>query len=474
MGAAGELEAILPGRVYRDEYLVALYSREPSGARAGRLPSAVVFPESLEDVRRLVRYAYRRRVPLYPQGSATSLSGSAVPEDGVVVSMERMDRVRRVSLADGYVEAEAGVRLGELNALLAARGYMFPVDPASQAVATVGGAVNSGAGGMRGARYGTMRDWVLGLEAVVADEEASVIRPGCLTVKCRQGYDVARLIVGSEGTLAVVVSAVLRVTPLPEASPTVLAFFPSLRDLAEAVVELRERGLPLLIAEFMDEETVSAAAEFLGMKVPRGHMLLASVETCREAVKRMTETLLGAARRHRAVYADAAPGLREAEERGFLRLRRSLFPAQLHVSRRVLGVENPLVYVEDVAVPPSRLPEAVEEVRRVSAEMGLRVLMGGHVGDGNLHPAVGFDPGDPGQARRVHEWFHEVMRIAVELGGTVSAEHGIGLLKKQGLRMELEARGSPRLLELMAALKRVFDPRCILNPGKVVDCGGAG
>lgn len=458
-----------PGKVFSDEAVVRLYAREPSGLSSKELPLAVVFPETTGDVSRLAGFAYRHEVKLFPQGSTTSLSGSAVPlDEGVVVSFERMNRIKEISVVDSIVVVEPGVRIEELNLELAGHGYMFPVDPASMSVATIGGAINSGAGGMRGAKYGTMRDWVLGLELVLPDEKGSVIRVGCRTVKCRQGYDLTRLVVGSEGTLGLVTEAILRITPLPEAVVTVLAFYDRLEDLAETVVDIKASGVQPYIMEFMDKRTVSAAVEF--SKPPfraEGHMLLVSIDANREAVNRFAEWLRGVVSKHGASYVYLARSLGEAEEKKLFQVRRSLFPAQVYLSKHRLGIENPMVLIEDIAVPPSRLVEAVKAIRELEEKYGFYTLLGGHIGDGNLHPAVGFDPANREQAKRVEEWAMDVMRVAVELGGTVSSEHGIGLLKKKGLEMELEALGSLKALELMRAIKRVFDPKNILNPGKI-------
>lgn len=464
-----DLERLLGrDKVVAEESIVRLYAREPSGLQAGEPPLAVVFPEDTGDVSKLLAYAYRTRTPVYPQGSTTSLSGSAVPGPGVVVSTDRMRSVREVSVADGYVVAEAGVRIDELNLALAEKGYMFPVDPASSSVATVGGAVNSGAGGMRGAKYGTMRDWVLGLHVVLADERGTAMWIGCRTVKCRQGYDLVRLIVGSEGTLAFVTEAVLRITPLPEAVVTALAFFPSLEQLASAAVAIKEAGVQPYIMEFMDEETTRVAAEATGAAVKvEGAMLLVSVDVNREAVERMLRWLEDMLRRSGATSVYTARSAEEAEEKGLYQIRRAFLPA-VGLYAEKMGVEKPSIFIEDVAVPPTRLVEAVREITGLGEKYGLPALIGGHIGDGNLHPSVGFNPHDPETLGRVEEWFTDVMRVAIRLGGTVSSEHGIGLLKKKGLEMELRSLGAEKALDIMREIKRAFDPRGVLNPGKVV------
>ena len=467
--ALASLERSLRGKVIRDPAIVRLYAREPSGLEGAA--EAVVFPESLDDVRRLVRWAYRTGMAIYPQGSGTSLSGSAIPRPpGVVVSFERMNRILEESIVDSYVIVEPGVRIDELNDHLAAKGYMFPVDPASSAVATVGGAVNSGAGGMRGAKYGTMRDWVLGLELVLADEDATVVFAGCKTLKCRQGYDLARLIVGSEGTLALVTKAVLRITPLPEQVVYALAFYPSLEQVAETVVAIKEAGVQPLIMEFMDDRTVRIAARAARASVEaEGHMLLVGIDVQREAARRVLDWLVETLRSHGASKVYTAWTTEEALEKGLFTIRKNLFTAQVMATQERLGGKGRvMVLIEDIVVPPSRLVEAVRELRRLEEKYGLTMLLGGHIGDGNLHPAVGYDPGNSEEARRVEEWYHEVMELAVRLGGSVSAEHGIGMLKKKGLKMELDSRGSGRLLEIMRSIKRAFDPKGILNPGKVV------
>jgi len=456
------------GKVSSDPAVLGLYVREPSGMVGDAW--AVVFPEGENDVRVVLRECYRHGTPVFPQGSATSLSGNAVPGEGVVVSFERMNRVREVSVVDSLVVAEPGVRIDELNLELQRHGYMFPVDPASSSVATVGGAINNGAGGLRGAKYGTMRDWVLGLRLGLADGEESIIEVGCRTVKCRQGYDLTRLIVGSEGTLGLVTLAYLRITPLPEDTVYALAFYPGLDRLVDAFIDIKKSGLHPFMLEFMDAPTVRYASRNLSLPYePRGDMLLVGVETMREASRRVLDTLVELLEKHGAITVVTAHGWREAEEKKLLAVRKNLFAGQASMTmERLAGRGRPRVMIEDIVVPPSRVPEAVRRIRGLAKRYGLTVFLGGHIGDGNLHPAVGYDASSPEEERRVHEWFLEVMRIAVDLGGSVSAEHGIGLLKKKGLLMELEARKSVKALDIMRSIKAAFDPKGILNPGKLL------
>lgn len=453
-------------KVIDDPEIVSLYSREPSGISSKAM--AVVFPENIREVSKIASYAYKNDVPIYPQGSTTDLVGGAVPEPkGIVVSFERMNRIINVSVLDSIVDVEVGVRLGDLNVELAKYGYMFPIDPGSVNIATVGGAINGGAGGLRGAKYGTMRDWVLGLTIVLPDEAGTVMRIGCRTSKCRQGYDLVRLIVGSEGTLALVGEATLKITPIPETMATALAFFPTLESLFEAYKEIKSSGVQPLVMEFMDYETAKLAGEASQSPIKiEGHMFLVSVDCNLEAVDRVESWLKRVMEKNKALKVYTSKTIEGAEP--LFTIRRSLFPAQVAMASKLYPGRRKIVYMEDIAVPPSRLLEAVIAVKRISEEKGLKVSMGGHVGDGNLHPSVAFPVDDETIKKKVIEWELEVSKAAVELGGTVSAEHGIGLRKKEFLRMELEKLGSLKALEIMRGVKRVFDPKGILNPGKVV------
>jgi glycolate oxidase len=469
LDVASELRSLLgPEKVVTDPHVIRLYAREPSGLE-GHV-RAVVFPRTPEDASKILSWAYRREVYVYPQGSTTDLVGGAYPErPGIVVSTEKMNRIKEVSVLDSIVVVEPGVRLWDLNVELAKHGYMFPIDPGSVKVATVGGAVNTGAGGMRGARYGTMRDWVMGLTIVLADEEGTVMRIGCRTLKCRQGYDLVRLIVGSEGTLAFVAEAILKITPLPENVVVMLSFFPSLEDLIEAVIEIKRRAMDTLLMEFMDEDSARLAAETVGAEIkPDGHMLLVGVPVNREASERVISELAEIARKARARSIYTARSMQEAEDRKLLEIRRSLFATQAIITQREIRGRKVMMLMEDIAVPPSKLLEAVKGLKELERKYGFKMVLGGHIGDGNLHPTISYPADDEEAKRKALQWYYEVMELAIDLGGTVSAEHGIGTLKKKALEMELERLGARKALELMKGIKRVFDPKGILNPGKVV------
>lgn len=461
-----DLEKVLGrNKVYEDPSIVALYTREASGLEGAAF--AVVFPETTSDVSALVKWAYKKRVPLYPQGSASSLSGNSVPDKGVVVSFERMNRIHEINIVDSIADVEPGIRINDLNLELAGKGYTFPIDPASQSVATIGGAINNGSGGLRGARYGTMRDWVNQLEVVLPDENGTVLRLGCRTVKCRTGYDLVRLIIGSEGTLALVTRAILRITPLPEASPTVLGFFNNLEDLLAVYIELKSQKLPLLMTEFMDDLTVSVAKKRApGFEHVQGHMLLVSVESNYEAAQRIMDFVASIFKKYGAtVY--TAQNLGEAEAKGLLTIRRNLIPAGIEYVRAFWGKSTVFTFMGDIVVPPSKVADLVAGLRSLTERYKLPQALGGHIGDGNLHPVSGVVVGDKEASQRLYEWYLEVMKLAVRLGGSMSAEHGVGLVKKEGLKFEMEYLGSLKALEIMREIKKIFDPLNILNPGKI-------
>ncbi|AET31725.1 FAD-binding oxidoreductase [Pyrobaculum ferrireducens] len=432
-------------RFIEDGVTARLYVRDASFMEFSESIAGVVFPVDEEEVVKLVRWAARNKVPLFPQGSATSLSGNAsATAKGVVVSFEKMDKVE-VDPVDGVAVVGPGVRLEELNVELARYGLFFPVDPGSVKSATVGGAIANGAGGMRGAKYGTMKDWVLGLRVVTG--RGDLLRVGCRTYKCRNGYDLVRLFVGSEGTLGLVTEAILKLAPVPESAVAVLAYYDDLETLVEDVVRVRAGRLWPLFAEFLDAPTSAVVglesrnALFLGVDVNGG---------AEERALRRLESLVRGEVAQRALDWGNAMKLLEP--------RRRLFYGQISTAQRDGGV----LVIEDVAVPISKLPEAVRGLKKLAERHGLPLLLGGHIGDGNLHPATWYRRGEgPG---RVEKFLRDMAELVVKLNGTVSAEHGIGVLKKDLIKMEL----GEEALNYMRELKRVFDPYNILNPGKIL------
>lgn len=471
-----ELEARLGRRrVSRDPVVLGLHAVDASSYYfvpkdlADRF--VLVAPEGPEEVAEVVKVAYSHGVPVIPQGSSTDLSmGGGVVSlttayqvetlgGGVVIHTARMNRIPEISDVDRVAEVEPGLRIDSLNEELGGTGLFFPVDPASARAATVGGAIAAGSGGLRGARYGTMRDWVLGVEFV--DGIGRIHRTGCRTVKCRQGYDITRLMVGSEGTLGIITKAVLKLWPRPASIARVMAVFKGFRELYAFFMGVRRGRVPM-IAEYMDERVSEKVIRNLGLSIPPGHLVILDVEAgSGEEAERILRDLVESARAGGAVHVEGAVSGEEGFERIYM-VRRAMFPSFVRMRRRKH------VVAEDTAVPLSRIPEYVERLRSLERRHGRDIDLGGHLGDGNLHPHIEGDLDDPEDRRRIFEIAREMVAEAIRLGGTASSEHGIGSMKLDLLIMELRSLGSEHTIDLMRSIKRAFDPKWILNPGRVI------
>ncbi len=429
-------------RFVEDKYAAALYARDAliSGAAARIL--GVVFPIDESEVVKLVKWAIETKTPLFPQGSATSLSGNAAATaPGVVVSFEKMTKLE-IHPTDAIAIAQPGVRIEEMNAELSRYGLLFPVDPGSAKSATIGGAIANGAGGMRGVKYGTIRDWVLGLRVVTG--RGDLLRLGCRTHKCRNGYDLVKLFIGSEGTLGLITEATVKLAPTPASVIAILAYYDDIETLVEDVAAVRTSGVWPLFAEFVDAPT----AGLIGLE--ERNALFLGVDVVQGAEEWVLEKLS----KIRGDIAQTARGFQNAMK--LLEPRRKLFYGQIAAARRDGGI----LVIEDVAVPVSKLPTAVKKLKEAATRRGLPLLLGGHVGDGNLHPATWHR----GDFDRVKKFLEDMAEIVLELGGTISAEHGVGLLKRELLAREV----GEGVLRYMAEVKKLFDPHNVLNPGKVL------
>ena len=451
-------------KVSRDEFLLELHNRDAAYLKGDS--EIIVFPYELEDIRRIVKYCYRYGVKIYPQGGSSELTGSSIPrKDGIILSFIRMNRVLESRPWDGYVIVEPGLRLIELNMELEKDGYFFPIDPASIKSATVGGIINTGAGGLRGFKYGTTKDWVLGLEVVLPDESATVLNLGSKTLKAREGYDLTRLIVGSEGTLALVTKAILKVTRIPGNIVSIAGFFSDLRDLMEAVVRLRRENLDIILLEFVDSDTVELVKQHKDISLDAsGNMLIVGIVSHCNPDREIgiVEDIL---KTFNADNVISAYSFREAEEMGFYRIRRGFYTTLIEAAHR-LGGGDPILYIEDISVPPSYLPQVIDEIIRVVKDNGVYAGIAGHVGDGNLHPTLYVKNRE--DIPRLFKAADEIMDIALKYGGVISSEHGIGLYKRDALYRAYKYRNSLKALDIMKRIKEVFDPKNILNPGKVL------
>jgi glycolate oxidase len=446
------LREALGSRVVTDPEALRVLATDKSGwwSEGGAL--ALVEPTSLAEVQSAMRIAHAHGTPVVPRGAGTGLAGGATATAGsVVLGLSRMNRIVEVSLEDELAVVEAGVINQHLSDALVPHGYVYSPDPASKAISTIGGNIATNAGGLLCAKYGVTREAVLGLTAVLAD--GSVLRTGRRTVKGVTGYDLTALLTGSEGTLAVIVEATVRIRPIP-AGPvgTVSAFFADVTAAAAGCAAVTASRLRPAVMELMDAAAVAAVSAYLGREAAHPGAAYVLVQTdgpgAVEEAAAVRAVLEAAGGGRIEVSHDAAAG------EALLAFRRSFHP-----SLEVLGE----VLVEDVCVPRSALPAMFAEIERIGRERGIAIPTVSHAGDGNLHPNFVLPPGSVGVPDAIWEAADELFAACVRLGGTLTGEHGVGLLKKRWLEGELGAEG----VELQRRLKAVFDPRGLLNPGKV-------
>lgn len=430
---------------------LACYGFDASGLE-GR-PALVAWPKSAGEVSEVLRYAYERDMAVVPRGAGTGMTGGSVPPEGaVILSTEKLNRILEVDPDNLNAVVEPGVINGDFQRALAGRGYFYPPDPASMEFCTLGGNVAENAGGPRALKYGVTRDYVMQLEAALPD--GRIITTGVRTHKGVVGYDLTRLLVGSEGTLAVVTKIRLRFLPMPEDVTTLLAFFADVEAAGRAVSEIIASGILPRTLEFMDRECVKAVEKFkpTGLPTAIDALLLIELDGYPEVIEKEAERVLGICRSWRARCEVAA----DEEARARLwESRRAVSPALFHIS--------PTKINEDIVVPRSRLPEMLGALGRLSEESGIPIVNFGHAGDGNIHVNIMADKRDKKLYAKAESLVGEIFRKVLELGGTISGEHGVGLTKAAFIGMEIgEAE-----LGLMRGIKRAFDPKGLLNPGKI-------
>ncbi|WP_117238415.1 FAD-binding oxidoreductase [Thermus sediminis] len=412
----------------------------------GEAPLAVVLPESTAEVQALVRLSQRHGVPLVPRGAGSGLSGGAVPlGEALVVAFTRMTRLE-VDPLGRTAWAEPGVTTAQLSQAARPYGLFYPPDPASSHTSTLGGNLGENAGGPLCFKYGVTGDYVLELEWV--DGEGEVWRLS------REAYDLPGLLIGSEGTLGLITGARLRLLPLPRYRATLMALFPGVEALAEAVSQGIALGAVPAKLEFMDKSAVNAVEAYLGMGLPRDRALLL-VETDGDDRELVEEELSLLERTALELGAEVKRARDEGEAEALWRARRSVSPA--------LGRLRPKRVNEDIAVPRSALPRVVGELEALGRAFGLLLVQFGHIGDGNLHPNILYDPRlEPEE--RVWALAHEIARVALRHGGVLSGEHGIGFMKRPFMAEALD----PATLGFLRRVKAALDPRGVLNPGKVL------
>jgi len=440
------------------EVLASLNHDEAEWAPAG-MPLAAVRAHSSEEVQRVVAACAERNIPVVTRGAGTGLSGGANAVDGcVVLDMSKMNKILEIDADNMIAVVEPGVVNNDLKAAVAGHGLWYPPDPASAPWSTIGGNVATNAGGLCCLKYGVTRDYVLGLEAVVGGPAGSYgtkVRLGRRTTKGVSGYDLVGLFVGSEGTLGVVTEVTLRLRPARREAPrTVVGAFDSVVAAGNAVAESTRRGLLPAALELLDRTCLQAVEDWkhLGLSATAEALLLAQIDTPGAAGEQeaaaMTEAFEGAG----ALWAEQSTDEVEAEQ--LFSARRLAYPALERLGP---------VLTEDVCVPRSKVPEMLTAITEIARRHAATIATIAHAGDGNLHPMILCPPDDDAARKAAQSAFEEMLTAAIAVGGTVTGEHGVGLLKRGGMRQEMSAE----VLAMHQAVKRTFDPLDLFNPGKV-------
>ncbi|OAZ69259.1 (S)-2-hydroxy-acid oxidase [Bacillus siamensis] len=454
-------------REAKEQFIRAVGKENYDDSAAGRLvysydaapqlqamPDAVIAPRCADDVSRILTICSRHDIPIVPRGSGTNLCGGTCPsEGGLVLLFKHMNRILEIDEENLTATVQPGVITQDMIHAVERKGLFYPPDPSSMKISTIGGNINENSGGLRGLKYGVTRDYVLGLEAVLASGD--VIRTGGKLTKDVAGYDLTRLFVGSEGTLSVVTEATLKLVPKPETKKTLLALYEHIEAAAESVSAIiAEKIIPATL-EFLDQPTLQVIEDYakIGLPTDAKAVLLIEQDGDSDTVRRDMEKIEAICKNGAAVSVQTA----ETEEEAFAltEARRSALSA--------LARLKPTTILEDATVPRSQIANMVRAINEIAETYGLSICTFGHAGDGNLHPTCTTDIRNTEEMERVEKAFAAIFEKAIELGGTITGEHGVGIVKAPYLEMKLKTEG----ITAMKAIKQALDPQNLLNPGKI-------
>ena len=425
------------------------------GTFAAHVPDGVVSPDSTEQVSSILQVAYREAIPVIPRGMASGLAAGTVAfGGGLVLNLTRMNRILEIDHQNMTATAQSGVITSDLATAVEAEGFFYPPDPASIRQSTLGGNVVCNSGGPRCLKYGVTGDYVMALEAVLSD--GRVLRTGNKCIKDVTGYDLVHLLIGSEGTLAVVTEVTVKLLPKPKEKRTALAIFSDIEKASQAVNDILLTGVLPATLEIVDETAINCVEEYLhlGLDCTADAMLIIETDGDPQSAAHEIEIAADVCRQAGAKEVQVAKD--QAESDDLWKARRSVSPSLGRVRPNKLG--------EDIVVPRSAIPDMIIRIKEISLKHDLPIVIFGHAGDGNLHPNILFDRRDQEEWERVEAAVGDLFAAAVELGGTLSGEHGVGVLKRPYLEMAL----GPLAVEVMQGIKKALDPRGILNPGKVL------
>lgn len=420
------------------------------------LPEAVIYPHSVEEISQVMQFANRELVPVTPRGAGSGLSGGSVPtEGGLVMVITDLNRIKEVNTDDLYLVCESGAITIDVDNAVKPFGLMYPPDPSSNATSTIAGNIAEDAGGLRGLKYGVTHDYVLELEVVVPTGE--IIRCGSKAVKSVSGYNLQQLMVGSEGTLGIITEASLNLLPLPKHTESMLAVFETAEAAGMAVAAIIKAGIIPCTLELLDNATINAIENFksCGLPTDAGAVLLIEADGVKEAAIQEAAEIIGVCKNS---------GAREVRKAETAAERDALWSGR-RTALSALANLRPTVVLEDATVRRSRIPAMLRAVDEIAKKYNVQVGTFGHAGDGNLHPTFLTDVRDKEEFSRVEAAIDELFEAAMKLEGTISGEHGIGVMKKKYLPMEF----SPATLATFKRVRQALDPKGIMNPGKLID-----
>ena len=451
-----ELEKFLP----KDNILSTLeecyvYSQDGTNTRVSdKTPDTVIFPETIEDIQKVMKFANKNNMPVTARGAGTNLIGACLPDfGGIVMNLSKMNKIISINKTDMTAIVQPGLVVGELQKQVEKLGLFFPPDPSNLRVSTVGGAIAQSAGGPKTFKYGTTKDYILGLKVVLAD--GSLMITGSNTIKNATGYPLTQMFIGSEGTLGIVVEATLKLIPKPESSRVMLAYFDNIEDAALSVNNIIDSKIFPSTIDFMDNNSITTIEKFYpaNLRTDKTAALIIEIDGTKESVQSDGDKLTKVLAESNAT--DITISNTEEEYQKIWTARRASFAAAAKL--------RPDVVTDDVIVPRSKLPELINGINNICDKYHLETCLVGHVGDGNVHPQIALNLENEEEHRNYIKAKEEIYELTIRLGGTLSAEHGIGAEKKKYLSMAVDSNA----IEYMKKIKYVFDPKNILNPNKI-------
>lgn len=430
------------------------YSTDASNfENKGKIPDLVIFVETIDEVQKILKFANEHEIPIVSRGAGTNMVGACVcSKGGIVLNFSKMNRILELNAKDMTVKVEPGVLLGNLKSAVEEKGLFYPPDPSNFKVSTVGGSIAMSSGGAKAFKYGTTKDYILSLKVVTAD--GNLITVGAETMKNSVGYHLAQLMVGSEGTLGIIVEATLKLIPKPLSNQLVVAYFNSVLDAMSAVNNITEAHLYPASIDFMDKNSILTVEDFMkcGLKVDNECLLLLDFDSYSSEISEECLRAKNILTKNGATVVDLPDDI---ETENIWQARRTSYSATTRLA--------PDVVTDDVIVPRSKLSILLESCNALAEKYSLKVCVVGHVGDGNIHPQIALNLDNENEFRNLMAYKAELYTIVKELGGSISAEHGVGLEKSSHMPNTIDEKS----IEYMKMIKKIFDPNNILNPGKI-------